>query len=224
MTVSSNGNKVGQFWIGETGMERILVTGGAGYIGTHLVEQLLSQGHFVRVIDNGTFGLSGLRPFYGFNRFEMQKGDIQITAHLRKAVNNIDKVVHLAGIVGNPACSFDKDICNEVNVVATKRIFDVAAKGNVKHILFASSCSVYGYGDEVFTEESKLNPVDYYAETKVKGEAIAQSYQDDLAVTLCRFSTVFGASRRMRFDLAVNGMTASAVNRGKCVIYGGQQW
>ncbi|CRL46740.1 UDP-glucose 4-epimerase [Sodalis glossinidius str. 'morsitans'] len=174
-------------------MERILVTGGAGYIGTHLVRQLLSQGHFVRVLDNGTFGLSGLRPFYGLNRFEMQKGDIQITAHLRKSISTIDKIIHLAGIVGNPACSFDKDFCHEVNVVATRRIFDEAARGNVKNIVFASSCSVYGYGDDIFTEDSRLNPVDYYSETKVKGEAIAQAYKDDLVVTLCRFSTVFGA-------------------------------
>ncbi|MGL9773679.1 MAG: NAD-dependent epimerase/dehydratase family protein [Sodalis sp. (in: enterobacteria)] len=205
-------------------MERILVTGEAGYIGTHLVGLLVSQGDFVRVLDNGTFGLSGLRPFYGLNRFEMQTGDIQITAHLRKAIGTIDKIVHLAGVVGNPACSFDKNICHEVNVVATRQIFNEAARGNVKNIVFASSYSVYGYGDDIFTEESRLNPVDYYSETKIKGEAIAQAYKDYLVMTLCRFSTVFGASRGMRFDLAVNAMTASAVNRGECMIHGGQQW
>lgn len=109
-------------------------------------------------------------------------------------------------------------------MVATQKLFDVAAKEKVKHILFASSCSVYGYGEDVFTERSKLNPVDYYSETKIQGEAIAQAYKEDMAVTICRFATVFGASRRMRFDLAVNGMTANAVNRRECIIHGGQQW
>lgn len=109
-------------------------------------------------------------------------------------------------------------------MTATERLASVSVEAGISRFVFASSCSVYGYGDDVFTEESALNPVDYYAESKISGEEVIKQFSSDMVMTNCRFATVFGASRRMRFDLAVNGMTASALSDGVCHVHGGGQW
>lgn len=136
----------------------------------------------------------------------------------------MDTVIHLAGIVGNPACSYDKVTCQDINVTATQRLAAESAAYGVQRFIFASSCSVYGFGNTVFNEESPLNPVDYYSESKILGEECLGEFTADMALTTCRFATVFGASRRMRFDLALNGMTAAAVSEGVCAVHGGGQW
>lgn len=205
-------------------MEKILVTGGAGYIGSHVVEILLQNDKQVRVLDNGMFGLGSLYPFYENTRFDLIKGDLRNMSDLKKSLKDVEGVIHLGGIVGNPACSFDKLTCQDVNVTATERLAGASAEAGISRFVFASSCSVYGYGDNLFTEESELNPVDYYAESKISGEEVIKQFSSDMIMTNCRFATVFGASRRMRFDLAVNGMTASARNEGICHVHGGGQW
>lgn len=205
-------------------MEKILVTGGAGYIGSHVVEILLQNNKQVRVLDNGMFGFGALYPFYENTRFELVRGDLRNISDLKKSLKGVEGVIHLGGIVGNPACSFDKLTCQDVNVTATERLASASAEAGISRFVFASSCSVYGYGDALFTEESVLNPVDYYAESKISGEEVIKQFSSDMTITNCRFATVFGASRRMRFDLAVNGMTASALNDGVCNVHGGGQW
>ncbi|MDP9568872.1 UNVERIFIED_ORG: nucleoside-diphosphate-sugar epimerase [Kosakonia oryzae] len=205
-------------------MDTVLVTGGAGYIGSHVVGILLNSGNIVRVLDNGMFGFQSLHPFGDNDHFELIKGDLRNISDIKRAVKGVHSIIHLGGIVGNPACSFDKLTCEDVNVTATLRLTELAAAAGVQRFIFASSCSVYGYGEQVFTEKSPLNPVDYYAESKIRGEEVLHDFMRDLTVTICRFATVFGASRRMRFDLAVNGMTASAVVEGICNVHGGSQW
>ncbi|ENL0637020.1 NAD(P)-dependent oxidoreductase [Klebsiella variicola] len=205
-------------------MDLVLVTGGAGYIGSHVVEILLNKGKHVRVIDNGMFGFQSLYPFHESGQFELIKGDLRNISDIKRAVKGVHSIIHLGGIVGNPACSYDKQSCEDVNVTATLRLAELASAAGVQRFIFASSCSVYGYGEHLFTENSQLNPVDYYAESKIQGEEVLHKFSGDLTLTTCRFATVFGASRRMRFDLAVNGMTASAVADGICNVHGGNQW
>ncbi|WJV51977.1 NAD(P)-dependent oxidoreductase [Prodigiosinella aquatilis] len=205
-------------------MEKILITGGAGYIGSHVIEILLMNNKSVRVLDNGMFGLGSLYPFYENPNFELVEGDLRNISDIRKSVRNIDVVIHLGGIVGNPACSYDKLTCQDVNVTATERLAAASAEAGVRRFIFASSCSVYGYGTQVFTEESVMNPVDYYAESKIAGEEAIKQFTTDMIMSTCRFATVFGVSRRMRFDLAVNGMAASAFYEGVCHVHGGGQW
>ncbi|QZN97434.1 NAD-dependent epimerase/dehydratase family protein [Symbiopectobacterium purcellii] len=205
-------------------MDKILITGGAGYIGSHVVEILLMNNKQVRVLDNGMFGLWSLYPFHENPNFELVEGDLRNISDIKKSVRNIDGVIHLGGIVGNPACSYDKLTCQDVNVIATERLAAASSEAGVSRFIFASSCSVYGFGTQVFTEDSALNPVDYYAESKIAGEEVLKKFKTDMIMSTCRFATVFGASRRMRFDLAVNGMTASALYDGVCHVHGGAEW
>lgn len=188
------------------------------------MEILLKNGNSVRVIDNGMFGFQSLYPFRESGQFELIKGDLRNISDIKRAVKGVHSIIHLGGIVGNPACSFDKQTCEDVNVTATLRLGELASAAGVQRFIFASSCSVYGYGEQIFTENSQMNPVDYYAESKIKGEEVLQEFSGDMTLTTCRFATVFGASRRMRFDLAVNGMTASAVTDSICNVHGGNQW
>lgn len=203
---------------------RILVTGAAGYIGSHLIPYLLRSQHDVVAIDSGMFGLGSLDPFLLSPRFKLIHGDLRDIQLIRKTVNNIDIVIHLAGLVGNSSCTYDKDLCDEINIKATKNLAEAAASNRVQRFIFASSCSVYGAGDGIFDEKSALNPVDYYAESKIQSEKDLDDYKDKFHLTHCRFATVFGASRRMRFDLAVNAMTANAIITGSINVYGGEQW
>lgn len=205
-------------------MKRIVVVGGAGYIGSHLVGLLLNQGHFVTVLDNGLFGFESIAPYKTNERFNVVNGDIRISADIIKSIRNAEVIIHLAGIVGNPACSYDRETALSVNVDSIDRILELAHRFKVKKFIFASSCSTYGYGTDIFDENSTLNPVDFYAETKVAGENKLVSYKDEIAVTILRYATLYGASRRMRFDLALNVMTANAVAKGQFSIYGGEQW
>lgn len=205
-------------------MRRVLVTGGAGYIGSHLVKFLLDKDYEVVVLDNGLFGYYSLDSFHQNENFTLVKGDIRIKEDILKSLDKVNTIVHLAGIVGEPACSFDKDIAHSVNVSSTKLLLECAVRKKVESFVFASSCSVYGYGKDPFTEESLLNPVDYYAETKISGEKIVESFQDEIDTTILRFATVYGLSRRMRFDLAVNVMSANAAVNGYLNINGGNQY
>ena len=205
-------------------MSNILVTGGCGYIGSRLVEELLNkQENKVVVLDSGIFGFDSLSEFLYSERFKLVKGDIRIKEDILKSLNQIDTIIHLASLVGEPSCVVDKDIAYDINVRGTRNLVECAVKKGVKNFIFASSCSVYGFGKDKFDEHSIPNPVDYYAELKLLSEKDLLNYKDKLNIIILRFCTVFGLSRRMRFDLAVNVMTASALNNGVINVYGGQQ-
>jgi nucleoside-diphosphate-sugar epimerase len=209
----------------ESKIERILVIGGAGYIGSILVQKLLKRGYHVRVLDKLFFGTEPIEEALKSSRFELVQGDFRNIETVVSAIQGVDAVVHLGGLVGDPACALDEQLSIEINSLAT-RMIAAAAKGyGVQRFLFASTCSVYGAGDEVFDEKSKLNPVSLYAKTKIDSENVLLEMNDDnFTPVILRFATIYGLSPRPRFDLVVNLLVAKAMFEGEITIFGGDQW
>ncbi len=209
-------------------MKKILVSGGAGYIGSVLVRQLLELGYHVRVIDNLSFGGESIVDCISNPQFEFIKGDVTNETDLIKALDGIDGVVHLASIVGDPACAKQPDLARKTNLEGSKLFYELANKAGVKRFIFASTCSNYGKmeGDSFITETSKLAPVSLYAETKVAVEKflLGQDKANKCKPTSLRFSTVYGLSRRPRFDLTVNEFTKELSMGRELKVFGEQFW
>lgn len=210
---------------------RVLVTGGAGYIGNYVVEEVLENGHEVRVLDSFLFGDEALEPFEDHDRLEMREGDIRHIEDLSYAMEDCDAVVHMAGIVGDPACGVNEQATQAVNVEATKSLVEVCKLHDIQRLVFASTCSVYGASELMeLNEGSYLNPLSLYAESKIDSEEIIlhethDMFSDnDISPTILRLGTIFGWSRRMRFDLVVNLLTAKAVLEDDIPVYGGEQY
>ncbi|MBI3681366.1 MAG: NAD-dependent epimerase/dehydratase family protein [Acidobacteria bacterium] len=203
----------------------VLVVGGAGYIGSILCRQLLSQGRRVRLLDNFVYGNSAVRELFGHPGFELSVGDCRNIQNVVSAVNGAGSIIHLAAIVGDPACEQDKRAALEINYAATRMMIEVAKGYGVDRFLFASSCSVYGATEEVVDEKSAASPISLYAQTKVDSEqALLQASSDRFHPTILRLATVFGNSCRPRFDLVVNLLTAKALKERMITIYNGEQW
>ena len=208
---------------------KVLVTGGAGYIGSVLVRQLLKKGHQVRALDSLKFGGEALYDVMLHPDFEFMLGDIRNSEDVTKALEGIDAVAHLAAIVGDPACKKYSDEAKETNWSGSVALFEAAEKARVKRFVFASTCSNYGKmpdPDSFVTETSALNPVSLYAELKVKFEKYLLEERKDSKIcsTALRFSTVYGFSPRIRFDLTVNEFTRNAAINGEQEIWGAQFW
>jgi nucleoside-diphosphate-sugar epimerase len=209
--------------------KRVLVTGGAGYIGSVLVRQLLSKGYIVRVIDSLKWGGHSLTEIILHNNLEFYKGDIRNNEDVVKVLDNVNYVAHLAAIVGDPACSKFSTEANEVNWEASVNLFEKSIEAGVQRFVFASTCSNYGkMKDEnsFVVETSELNPVSLYAELKVKFEdyLFNRSKNISMCATVLRFSTVYGFSPRMRFDLTVNEFTRNVTLGRIQEIWGEQFW
>ena len=206
------------------GVRRVLVTGGAGFIGSHLTRLLLASGYHVRVLDRFDYGRSGLAGLE-HPHLEVISGDICNSRDLGRAVRGVGSVIALAAIVGDPACNLDPEETINMNYTATKMLADACNLHGVRRLVFASSCSVYGAsGDGMLTERSRLNPVSLYARTRVLSENVLLDRRGDVEPVVLRLSTVFGMSPRMRFDLVVNTLTAMAVVDRRISIFGGNQW
>lgn len=194
----------------------ILVIGGGGYIGTHVVEQLLESGYSVRILDRFVFGKKVISDLLKNKNLEIIEGDISDLVALSRALQGVSAVVHLAGLVGDPACAVDENMTLHINIASTRVVKEMSKAFKVPHFIFASSCSVYGASDEVMNEGSSLNPVSLYAKTKIDSEQeILNDKTADFNPTILRFATVFGHSRRPRFDLVTNLFTAQAYNEGR---------
>ncbi|MDQ7822779.1 MAG: NAD(P)-dependent oxidoreductase [Candidatus Eremiobacteraeota bacterium] len=207
----------------------VLVTGAAGYIGSTLSRLLVERGYLVRGLDILTFGGGSLDTLQGHPAFSLVKGDIRNEADLEIALEDCGAVVHLAAIVGDPACAKNPDLARETNWEASRRLFDLClSKDHVKRFLFASTCSNYGKmeGEGFVHEDSPLRPVSLYAELKVKFEEyiLGAPARADFIPTSLRFATVYGLSHRMRFDLTVNEFVKDAFLNRELVIYGEQFW
>ena len=203
----------------------VLVVGGAGYIGTHVIEQLLAADYSVRVLDRLLYGRGPLADFFSNPRFELIDGDATDIVKLVEAMSGASAVIHLAGLVGDPACAVDESFTRHTNVITTRMVKEVATSMGVSRFIFASSCSVYGSTDKEVNETSDLNPVSLYARTKIDSEReLLLSQSDTFLPTILRFATVFGHSRRPRFDLVANLFTAQAMTDGKITLKGEQQW
>jgi nucleoside-diphosphate-sugar epimerase len=215
--------------LGNNRLKNILVTGVAGYIGSVLVRQLLDKEYFVRGLDILNFGGESLLGIYNHPNFEFIKGDVRKESDLKIALNDIDAVVHLAAIVGDPACAKQPEIAKETNWLASKKIFELCnASLNIKRFIFASTCSNYGKmeGNSFVTENSPLKPVSLYAELKVKFEKyiLEAEVRPDFSPTSLRFSTVYGISPRIRFDLTVNEFIRDVTFGKELKIFGEQFW
>lgn len=202
----------------------VLVTGGAGYVGSHLTRKLLQRGHRVRVLDNFVYGGHGLEELAGHPALELQTGDICDDRDLARATKGVRAVVALAAIVGDAACDLDPDRTMAINYASTRQMLGACQAARVERLVFASSCSVYGAnGNDVIHEGSQLNPVSLYARTRIMSEELLLA-QRDVDVLILRLATVCGVSFRMRFDLMVNTMTACATAQGAIRVSGAKQW
>ena len=208
---------------------KVLVTGGAGYIGSVLVRQLLNKGYQVRALDSLKFGGDALYDVMLNPNFEFMKGDVRNSEDVDKALEGIDAIAHLAAIVGDPACKKFSFEANETNWDGSVLLFNKAEAAGVKRFVFSSTCSNYGKmadPDSFVLETSELNPVSLYAELKVKFEKYLLEDKKDSSMcsTALRFSTVYGFSPRIRFDLTVNEFTRNAAVHGEQEIWGQQFW
>lgn len=208
---------------------KVLVTGGAGYIGSVLSRQLLEKGYHVRVMDSLMYGGEPIIDMFNYPNFEFIKGDVRNRADVEKAVEGMDCVAHLAAIVGDPACAQDPELSRSTNLEGSKMLYNAANEKGVKKFVFASTCSNYGKMDDpeaYVTEDSKLAPVSLYAETKVATEQylLSQPHSNNCKPTCLRFSTVYGLSLRPRFDLTVNEFTKELALDRELVVFGEQFW
>ena len=209
---------------GDPSVRRVLVTGGAGFIGSHLTRMLLDRGYHVRLLDCFEYGRAGIEGLLHPN-LQIIQGDICNSRDVSRAVRNVDGVIALAAIVGDPACNLDPEETINLNYTATKILAETCNLYGVRRLVFASSCSVYGAsGQSMLTEESRLNPVSLYARTRVLSENILFDRHGDVEPVVVRLATVFGLSPRMRFDLVVNTLAVRAVTEQRITIFGGNQW
>jgi nucleoside-diphosphate-sugar epimerase len=209
----------------DTNIKNVLVIGGAGYIGSALLPRLLDRGYRVRLLDLLLFGTEPIADLIQHPHLEIVQADFRAVDKVVEAMRDIDAVIHLGAIVGDPACALDEELTIEVNLMATRMIAEVARGSGVNRFIFASTCSVYGASDEVLDEHSMLNPVSLYARSKIASERVLLKMADDsFAPVILRFGTVYGLSGRTRFDLVINLLAAKAMTEGKITIFGGDQW
>jgi len=203
----------------------VLVVGGAGYIGSMLCEILLNAGERVRVLDSLVYGDFAIEHLKGRPGFELMVGDCRNIQNVVSAVKGVKAIVHLAAIVGDPACEQDRQSALEINYAATRMLVEIAKGNGVQRFVFASSCSVYGAAEVTMDEQSIVQPVSLYGETKVDSErAILDARSDRFHPTILRLATVFGLGHRPRFDLVVNLLTAKAAQEGVITVFNGEQW
>jgi nucleoside-diphosphate-sugar epimerase len=208
---------------------KILVTGGGGYMGSVASHVLLQQGHEIFAVDSLKFGGDSVLAL-GLNKdFHFIQGDIGDPELDRLLPDRFDAVVHLAAIVGDPACAREPDLARKINLDGALHIYQLSRKWNAERFIFASTCSNYGRNNETLEgakEESELQPLSLYAETKVEVERalLDSDVEDGPRVTVLRFATLFGLSPRMRFDLTVNEFTMELMTRGALEVYGEQFW
>ena len=206
---------------------RILVTGGAGYVGSVLATELLQVGHFVRVFDALMFGGESLLSIYNHPNFEFIRGDGRNSKETADALDSMDAVIHLAAIVGEPACLQFPELAQTTNLEATIALVDQAKALGIPRFVFTSTCSNYGISDTsvLADEQTPLNPISLYSETKVQAEQyVVTSASDSFSPTVLRLATAYGLSPRMRFDLLINELVRDAVSKKWVVIYGPESW
>lgn len=208
-------------------LNKILVIGGAGYIGSVLVRELLKKQYKVNVLDNFIYGKESLESIKDHENLKIIEGDTRHIEVVVDAASDVDAVVHLAELVGDPICNINPKMTQNVNYLATKLIASLCKHYQINRFVYTSSCSVYGASEseDLLTEESFLNPQSLYAKMKIESEnALLDMADGNFSPTILRLGTVFGHSPRPRFDLVVNLLVAKAINDNEITIFGGDQW
>jgi nucleoside-diphosphate-sugar epimerase len=206
-------------------IHHVLVIGGAGYIGSALLPKLLEKGYQVRLVDLLLYGTEPIEKYLDHPHLEVMQADFRQIDKIVEAMRDVDAVIHLGGIVGDPASALDEELTTEINLIATRMIAEVAKGSGVGHFIFASTCSVYGASDQMLDERSELNPVSLYARSKIASEKVLLQMADEhFSPVILRFGTIYGLSGRTRFDLVVNLLTAKAYVDKEITIFGGDQW
>ncbi|MBI2463486.1 NAD-dependent epimerase/dehydratase family protein [Candidatus Peregrinibacteria bacterium] len=207
--------------------KHILIVGGAGYLGTVLCLQLIKSGYRVRVLDSMLYGDYGMKKVVKQTKnknIEVIVGDARNISTLVRALTDIDAVINLAAIVGDPACKDKPEMAIETNYLANKALADACKYQQINRFIYASTCSVYGQSDEdkELDENAPLNPVSLYARSKIQSEESLLSMKDEnFSPIILRMSTLYGYSPRMRFDLVINTMTKDAVKNKQINVFGG---
>lgn len=198
----------------------ILVTGGAGYVGSVLVPELIEDGHNVTVLDRFFFGKETLDSVSKNKNLKLIQDDIRWFDP--KILNNIDVVMDLAALSNDPVGALDPEKTYEINHLGRLRVAKLSQSAGVKQYILASSASIYGQQKQIATEESSVSPLTAYSKANRKAEVdILPLGNEHFSVTSLRFSSVYGISPRMRFDLAINGMVLDFFKKKKIVIFGG---
>jgi nucleoside-diphosphate-sugar epimerase len=195
---------------------RILVTGGAGYIGTLLIPELLERGHKVTLLDNFTFGIQPLLHFITHPNLTIVSGDVRKDAILDEQVPEHDMIIHLAAIVGYPACAAYPLDAETINVGSTRKIMDRMSPN--QSIMYASTGSTYGKVDGICDEETPINPLTLYGKTKWIAEQRVMEHTNAVSM---RFATVFGIAPRLRLDLLVNDFVHQAIHNKQIILFEG---
>lgn len=206
---------------------RILVTGAAGYVGSELCRHLLATGFEVRGLDALLFGGQSLLELMPLPAFEFVKGDLRDDAVVKQCLKGVVGVVHLAAIVGDPACKQFPEDATQIMDHATRALYHAAAAAGIRHFVFASTTSNYGImeGDQKLDEFSPLNPQSHYARLKVGFEQYLMDRPGgEPSWTILRFSTAYGFSPRLRFDLTVNHFTRDLSLGRELLVFGENLW
>ena len=197
---------------------KILITGGCGFVGTVLTEQLLRDGHQITVVDTQWFG-NHLKPHTKLLVLKQDSRDVDSIP-----LKGVEAIIHLANIANDPGVEMNPTLSWEVNVLASQQLADRSVRAGVKQFIFASSGSVYGIKDDLqVTEDLRLVPISAYNKTKMVAERVLLSYADVIQIHCIRPATVCGYSPRMRLDVSVNMLTMQALKNGKMTVFGGDQ-
>lgn len=205
--------------------KRVVLIGGAGYLGSVLTEQLLNAGYDVDVFDSLLFGGGPLEAYRNRQGFRLFVGDVTHLDQVTDLLEGAYAVVMLAAIVGEPACAHSPKQAINVNLASPLGIAAASCHYKVPRFLFASTDSAYGIQEGIMTESSPMKPISLYAKLKMEAEQhIMTMAGEDFAPTILRMATIYGLSPRMRFDLIINILTLHAAIRKEITIYGGKQW
>ena len=200
----------------------VLVTGGAGYVGSAVASNLVDYGFEVRVIDSMIFGKDHILEFFKKKSIDFIHGDIRDANIINRSLEGIDCVIHLAAITG-PLCDLNPKATHQINEIATDKLIGFCKGKKVKRFLFASTCSNYGSNQEIVNEDTPVKSLSLYSETKIRSEElILQSRNTKFETCVLRLSTVFGLSPKMRFDLLVQELIRDAVMNKKILIFGSE--
>jgi len=208
-----------------TSIESVLVTGGAGYVGSILTNELVKKNYDVKVVDSLVYGDAGISSLINEKKIEFFNLDIRDSSKITSILKNVDCVIHLAAIVGEPLCKKIPEAAKQINEIATKNLVNLCKNNNVKRFIFASTCSNYGSSLNIVDESSPVKPLSLYSECKVNSEKyIIDNNSDKFQTCILRFATAHGLSPRMRFDLLVQEFLHDALVDKKISIFGEDFW